>query len=111
MTPPELTVKESIEQGNGDQLEVRRSDGKTRMGIPVFFVRPSMACFNRSHRFVGYYKMSMGVRKWFSGEIRAYLIDGYVIASNSEDHALREYHRVCAKEKIGQLFEVKLLQP
>ena len=100
-TPKELTVKEA--------LDIRRSAGQTNTGIPVFYVRPTSACFNRSHRFVGYDKMNKGIEKWFSPIVKSYLIDGHVIVSNSEKNALREYHRVCAKEKIGQLFSIKII--
>lgn len=105
--------QESKGQSGGEEiqanLDIRRSAGQTKTGIPVFFVRPTIACDNRSHRFVGYNKKEKGIGKWFSPSVQSFLIDGHVIASNSEKNALREYHRVCAKEKIGQLFEVKTL--
>ena len=92
-----------------EAVDIRRSFGQNKTGIPVFFVRPIIACFNRSHRFVGYDKMDKGIDKWFSPEVKTFLIDGHIIASNSEKNALREYHRVCTKDKIGKLFEVKQL--
>ena len=101
--------KEEAKEPQRAYIEVRRSHGQAKTGIPVFFVRPVMPCCNRSHRFVGYDKMRKGIEKWFSPEINSYLVDDHVICSNNPNNALREYHRVCATEKIGKLFEVKLI--
>jgi len=92
-------------------LDIRRSKGQNRTGIPVFYIRPVFACDNRSHRFIGYDKMEKGIAKWFSPEIRAYIVDGHLIGSNTPNNARREYNRICERKKIGQTFEVKPLQP
>lgn len=88
-------------------IKIGRSYGRNKLGAPVFFVRPSEKCFNRSRRFVGYDKMYKGIDKWFSPTITYFVIDDRIIGSNTAMNALREYHRVCEKEKIGKYFEVK----
>jgi hypothetical protein len=89
-----------------DQLDRYRSRGRTKLGIPVFYVRPKEACENRSRKFVGYHKMNKGIERWFAPEVKYFLVDGHLIGSNNPKNALREYHRICEKEKIGRQFEV-----
>jgi hypothetical protein len=90
-------------------IVVRRSFGQTKTGIPIFFVRPAQACFNRSRRCIGYDKMNKVVEKWFSPAVLYYLVDDHVIGSNSEKNALLEYHRVCVMENVGKLFKVETI--
>lgn len=92
-----------------DLVKIDRSFGQNKTGIPIFFVRPLLTCHNRSHRCVGYDKKDLAIQKWFSPEVYYYVIKNYVIGSNSEMNALREFWRVCSKEEIGILVEIKTL--
>jgi len=38
--------------------------------------------------------------------VHYYDVDGYVIGAKDEKHALKEYWRVCEKNKIGKAFPV-----
>lgn len=101
--PQQLTVKEALEQG----LEITRSFAHSKTGIPVFYVRPADACFNRSRRFVGYDKMRKGIQKWFAPEIKYFQIKNTIIGSNNESNALKEFWRICEAYEIGVFTEVK----
>ena len=78
-------------------IHVLRSHGLSKTGAPIFFVRPANMCFNRSRRFVGYDKMAKGIVKWFAPEVKYWEIDGYILGSNSEENAVKEWNRVSDK--------------
>lgn len=92
-------------------VKIERSFGQSKTGIPIFYVRPLQACNNKSHRCVGYNKKERTVWKWFYPEINYYEIKNCVIGSNSERNALKEFWRVCSKEEIGVIVEVKKINP
>lgn len=101
--PTTLTVKEAIEQG----LKITRSAGQPKTGMPVFYVRPANACFNRSRRFVGYDKMQKGIAKWWAPEVKHFEIKNTIVGSNNESNALKEFWRICEGAEIGILVKVK----
>lgn len=80
------------------------SNGNGKGGKMYAFVRPDMKCFNRSRR-VQPSRVAEEVKKWFT-PMNYYIVDGETIGSNSEENALKEYWRVCDKEKIGKHFQV-----
>lgn len=90
-------------------IKIERSLGRTKTGIPVFFVRPAHACENRSRCFVGYDKMNKGIVRWYASSILYFIVDGHLIGSNNEKNALSEYWRICDRNKVGKIVEVKLL--
>lgn len=87
-------------------IKYERSAGKAKGGIPIFFVRPQLACNNRSRRYIGYDKLRKGIQRWYGPEVKFYLVDGHLIGSNKPANALHEYWRICEREKIGRIFEV-----
>lgn len=87
-------------------VKVERSFGRTRTGIPVFYVRPAEACENNSRRYLGYAKLNKGIARWYGPEVKYFLVDGHLIGSNNEKNALWEYWKICDKSKIGKKFEV-----
>ena len=68
-----------MESKDQPDIKVTRSFGRNRLGVPVFFVRPLEASFNRSRRFVGYDKLNKGVQRWFAPAVKMFLVDGHLI--------------------------------
>jgi hypothetical protein len=86
-------------------VHIRRSAGRAKDGMPVFYVRPAQSCENRSRRFLGYDQRDKGIIKWFVPNVNYYLVDGHLIGSNTAQNALKEYWRICDRDKIFKQFE------
>jgi len=91
-------------------MEIRRSDGRSKNGAQVFYVRPSQDCANKSYRIKCFTRLEYNeklakIEKKIKPE-RLYLVDGYKIVACSPHQALKEYWRVCERSKIKQQFEV-----
>lgn len=102
---------------NYPSIDIRRSNGHTRSGKKVFYIRPLQECSNRSRRITGwsFYELQEKIDrvcdKWYSPMVY-YKIEGNIIGSNSKINALKEYWRICNIEdsKAKKLFEVKQVQ-
>lgn len=88
-------------------VERKPSQGCGKDGRRAIYLRPDCECFNRSRK-VSFWtdeeaeqKIQKLVAKWYSPEINRYIIEGKVIASNSEENALKEWWRVCEPVFIG----------
>jgi len=96
-------------------IKIHTSAGRGKNGKMYKGVRPLADCFNRSRKVGGYNhqeiqaKIDKVIEKWFSPKVILYRVDGHVIGSNSKENALKEYWRVCEKEKIKQHFEVEII--
>lgn len=92
-------------------VKITQSIGQGKGGKMSWFIRPIYYCFNRSHKVSGFTgkelqeKADKVISKWYYPRVILYEVDGETIASNSKENALTEYWRVCAKEKIGVIFE------
>lgn len=87
-------------------VKTERSSGKSKAGIPIFYVRPAISCYNKSRRYVGYQKMNAGIKRWYYPKVRYFLVDNYLIGANKEKNSLKEYWRICDTDKIGVEFKV-----
>lgn len=90
------------------------SHGSGQYGKKYLILHPNVDCFNKSRKVSGFKdgevfeKAEKVINRWYH-PLSIYEIDGRVIASNSEQNALKEYWRVCSYEKIKKQFEVKLI--
>ena len=98
------------------EIKISPSKGRGRAGKLHAYVHPDYYCFNRSRKASGFNydelkdSINSVVRKWYSPAVFVYEIDGQTIVSNNEKNALTEYWRVCARDKIGVIFPVKLIE-
>jgi hypothetical protein len=88
-----------------DDVIVERSKGRGQNGKAYMFVRPAKKCMNRSRR-VTPDKVQLTTDVYFT-PMNYYLVNGWIIGSNTERNALKEYWRVCANEDIGKEFTVE----
>lgn len=88
-------------------VEVTYSRGRGRSGTEYAYLRPAGKCFNRSRR-VRADRVDSCMKIHFP-HINYYLVDGHVIGAKDENFALREYWRVCERNKIGKQFPVSLI--
>jgi len=91
-------------------ITVDVSSGKTKSGEQVYFVKPSFSCVNRSRRCVGEKHLEHVIKKWFSPNVKSYAIGTQTIGSNSVEHAINEYYRVCPREEIGTVTERDVIE-
>jgi hypothetical protein len=98
------------------QVEVQSSNGYSRGGAIVKFVRPVGKCSNRSRKVSGFTgkevseKVARVIERWYSPIVIYYEINGTVIGSNSKQNALKEYWRICDMKDHGKIFEVNQKQ-
>ena len=103
-----------MEENKVIEVKVEYSRGYGKSGKLAAYVRPDFDCFNRSRRVADYSHEGLRemvntvIRKWYAPKLVAYKIDGYVIVSNNEENALKEFYRVCDKEQINIVFPVYL---
>ena len=89
-----------------EEVEVRYSHGNGANNKRWVFIRPSGECFNRSRRVGGFTNdeimnvVNKCIEKWFT-PLKYFQIEDYIIGSNSEENAVKEYWRVCDKKDIG----------
>lgn len=88
-------------------LIIEKSNGRTKTGELIYFVRPAGKCHNRSWR-VKANKVSEFCRKKFSN-VSYFRVNGLVIGASSEENAVKEYYRICEKSKIGKPVDVKTI--
>lgn len=76
-------------------VKITFSNGYTRSGERIAFVRPARECFNKSRK-VKASKVVEIIKKYYTPTLY-YFINGYVIGSNNPVNALKEYYKVCEK--------------
>lgn len=87
-----------------DHIDIEYSNGRGKYGQQYAYVRPAKQCFNKSRRVKAENLNSLIVKHF--PHVNYYKIDGHVIGAKDEESALKEYWRVCSKEKIGKHFQV-----
>lgn len=94
------------------ELKIEKSNGRGKLGMQAVYIRPDYYCFNKSRKAKAYSnedlqnKINNIIRKWYSPQLFVYEIDGETIVSNNEYNALKEYWRVCNRNKIGAIFTI-----
>lgn len=95
-------------------IKIRESRGYGKNGKRYVYIHPDYYCFNKARKASGFYddELQKGInnilRKWYQPELFIYEIDSHIIISNTEQHALIEYWRVCERKDIGKMFTVTL---
>jgi hypothetical protein len=95
-------------------VKIERSNGNGKGGKIFYYIRPLQECMNKSRKASGFTpaelheKISNVITKWYSPMVIMYMVNGWVIGSNSKENALKEYWRVCERGDVGKEFEVTL---
>lgn len=98
-----------------DRVKVQYSAGRGKSGRLAAYIRPAGYCFNRSRRISAANmdelneKIEQLINRHFP-TVNYYEVDGFVIGAKDKEFALKEYWRVCDREKIKKHFEVKLIE-
>jgi hypothetical protein len=79
-------------------VKVILSGGRGKYGQQYAYIRPAKTCHNRSRR-VEVQSLEESVAKIFP-EVHYWNIGGLTIGARNEDHAWREYWRVCERSQI-----------
>ena len=87
-----------------NDISIVKSSGRGKNGWRYYFIHPSGKCSNKSRR-VRADKVKETVARHFS-VVKYFSIDGIVIGAKDKEAALKEYWRVCERDKIGKRFEV-----
>ncbi len=87
-----------------EAVEIRSSGGYSRTARQVY-IRPAKECDNRSRRCKAD-RAEAVVKHWYTPMVY-YKVQGKIIGSNSEKHALSEYWLICDKKEIGTVFPVE----
>lgn len=90
-----------------NHIEITCSYGRGKSGRKYAYIRPAKKCRNRSRR-CSRDKIAACIERHFP-VVYYYHVDGFVIGAKDPQSALKEYWRVCEKEKIGKVFEVTLV--
>jgi hypothetical protein len=94
-------------------LRIERSNGQGKGGSSVYYIRPAQTCSNRSRKVRGFVHLEIKAKtkkliyKWFAPMVIYYEVNGVVIGSTSKENALKEYWRICDRNDVGKIFQVK----
>lgn len=95
-----------------DGVSLTQSNGRGKSGKMYCYIRPKKHCFNRSRKVGGFTEAELFsaimacIKKWYN-PIQYFNINEYVIGSNSEENALKEWWRVCDKKYVDVRIEIK----
>jgi hypothetical protein len=98
--------------GYQNRVKIELSKGFMKGGIRHWWITPKVdgvTCHNRSRRASTLESAQRIADRWYSPEVHAYTINGWPIASNNPENALKEYWRVCKREDIGKRYEIVLI--
>lgn len=93
-------------------VRVIHSLGRGSGGRISCYIRPKEAGFNRDRKVSAFSskelkdKIIACITKYYT-PITYYYCEGYIIGSNTDKNALKEYWPVCDRKDIGNKFEIK----